>query len=214
MKSSVKEKNSIRMVCHECDALQDVSHIPVGSTALCVCCGERLFKNTKSAIERPLALIIACAILFVVANSFPILQLTITGIERQTTLTGAALIFFMQGSMLLALTVWLTSFILPGFVIFALLYTLLSLYFNFNWPYTQVLLALVSQVLPWGMMDVFLLAILVALVKLASMTDVLLGVGFSAFVALIFCYAAVISSIEMHMLWDKLDTRPQGDLVE
>jgi len=193
------------MICHECDALQDVAHIPKGNIAFCICCGERLFKNSVSAIETPLALIMACAILFIVANLYPVLQLTLVGIEREATLTGSAFIFFMQGSPELAMVVLLTSFILPGFCIFALLYILLSLYFKQCWPFSRLLLVWVKRLLPWGMMDVFLLGILVALVKLVAFADVVLGLGFAAFVVLIFCYAAAVSSIEMHLLWNALD---------
>jgi len=85
------------MVCHECDALQNVAHVPKGDTAMCICCGERLFKNARSPIEKPLALTLACLILFVLGNLYPILQLTIAGIESETTLIGSALMFFELG---------------------------------------------------------------------------------------------------------------------
>ncbi len=199
------DKKNLLMVCHECDALQDVTDVPVGATASCICCGERLFKNPHSAIERPLALFIASAILFVVANVFPVMQITISGIEREASLIEAAHIFILQGAPELALVVLLSSVIFPGFCVFSLCYILLSIHFKKNWRFTRPLLVWVSRLLPWGMMDVFLLAILVALVKLISLADVVLGLGFSAYVALIICYAAAISSIEMHMLWGKLE---------
>jgi len=205
-----EEENNKLIVCHECDALQNVSHIPAGSTAVCMCCGERLFKNSLSVIEKPLALTIASVILFIVANAYPVLQLNIAGVERHTTLTESAFIFFTQGSPELGIIVWLTSVLLPGFCLFALLYILLSIYFNRCWLFSRVLLSWVARLLPWGMMDVFLLAILVALVKLASLADVILGLGFVAFVALVLCYAAAISSIEMHMLWERLDKNSEG----
>lgn len=210
----MKENDNLLMACHECDALQNVAHVPQGNVVLCICCGERLFKNSHSAIEKPLALIFACVILFVVANIYPVMWLSIAGIERETTLTESALIFYDLGSPALALVVWLSSVILPAFCVFSLFYILLSIHFKRNWRFTRRLLVWVSRLLPWGMMDVFLLAILVALVKLVSLADVVLGVGFSAFVALVLCYAAAISSIETHMLWDRLDKICSGEVGE
>lgn len=210
----MEEKNNQLIICHECDALQNVSHIAEGSVAVCMCCGERLFKNPISAIEKPLALIIACAILFVVANVYPVMQLNIAGIERETTLTGSALIFFTEGRPELAVVVWFTSVLLPGICVFSLCYILVSIYFKKCWRFTRPLLVWVSKILPWGMMDVFLLAVLVALVKLASLAEVVLGLGFSAFVVLVICYAAAISSIEMHILWSRLDENQQGVNIE
>jgi len=200
-----EEKPTSLMACHECDALQNVAHIPAGNVALCICCGVRLFKNPHSAIERPLALMFACAILFAVANIYPVMQLSIAGIEREVTLTQSAFIFYDLGSPELALVVWLSSVVFPAFCVFSLLYILLSIYLKKDWRFSRILLVWASRLLPWGMMDVFLLAILVAVVKLVSLADVVLGVGFSAFVALVLCYAAALSSIEMHSLWRHLD---------
>lgn len=210
----MKENDDLLMACHECDALQNVAHVPEGNIASCLCCGERLFKNPRSAIEKPLALIFSCVILFAIANIYPVMRLSIAGIERETTLTESALIFYDLGSPELALVVWLTGVILPAFCVFSLFYILLSIHFKRSWRLTRWLLVWVSRLLPWGMMDVFLLAILVALVKLVSLADVVLGVGFSAFVALVLCYAAAISSIEMHMLWDRLDKICNGETGE
>ncbi|RDH82634.1 MAG: hypothetical protein DIZ80_10150 [endosymbiont of Galathealinum brachiosum] len=193
------------MVCHECDALQDVSHIPEGETGLCLCCGERLFKNPKSAIEKPLALMMACVILFIVANSYPLLHLEITGIERAVTITESAIIFYTQDSPELAMVVFLTSVVFPGFCVFSLFYVLISIHLKKQFLFVRPLLVWVGRLIPWGMMDVFLLAILVALVKLAALAHVVLGLGFIAFVALVVCYAAAVSSIEMHVLWSKLE---------
>ncbi len=210
----MKENNNLLMACHECDALQNVAHIPEGKTALCICCGQPLFKNPHSPIEKPLALVFACVILFMLANIYPVMWLSIAGIERETTLTESALIFYDLGSPELALIVWLSSVVLPAFCVFSLFYILLSIHFKQNWRFTRPLLVWVSRILPWGMMDVFLLAILVALVKLVSLAEVILGVGFSAFVGLVLCYAATISSLEMHMLWVRLDKIRDGGMGE
>jgi len=94
------------------------------------------------------------------------------------------------------------------------LYVFLSIYFNKNWSLTRPLLVWVSQLLPWVMMDVYLLAILVAIVKLVSLANVILGIGFSALVGFVIFYAAAISSIEMHMLWTRLDKNCNGEQCE
>lgn len=208
-----KPKNDLLMACHECDALQNVGYVAEGNVALCSCCGQRLFKNLSAAIDKSLALILSCAILFGVANLYPIMQLTIAGFEREVTLIQSALIFYELGDPVLALVVLFSSVLLPAFCIFSLLYILLSIHFKKDWRYTRPLLVWVSRLLPWGMMDVFLLAVLVALVKLVSFADIELGIGFVAFVMLVLSYAAAISTIEMHNLWDKLDAVCRVDLT-
>lgn len=202
----VQVKNDLLMACHECDALQNVGDVAEGNVVLCSCCGQRLFKKSSTTTDKPLAFILSCAILFMLANFYPVMQLTIAGIEREVTLMQSALIFYELDNPALALVVLFSSVLLPAFCIFSLLYILLSIHFKKSWRLTRPLLVWVSRLMPWGMMDVFLLAVLVALVKLVSFSDVDLGIGFTAFVILVLNYAAAISSIEMHDLWNKLDS--------
>ncbi|MCW8933473.1 MAG: paraquat-inducible protein A [Gammaproteobacteria bacterium] len=210
----MEEKNQLLTVCRACDALQDVSHITKGNIASCICCGVRLFKHSKSPIEFPLAILLACAIFFVIANIYPVMQLNIAGIDRETTLIETTHILFIEGSPILATIVGLSSVVFPGFCVFSLLYIFLSIYFNKKWHLTRALLIWVSRLLPWVMMDVYLLAILVAIVKLVSLANVVLGIGFSALVGFVIFYAIAMSSIEMHMLWARLDKSNNGEQYE
>jgi len=163
-------------------------------------------------VERPLALTLASAILFLVANIYPLMKIKIAGIEQSATLTGSARVFLELGNTALATGVWVPSVLIPGFIIFGLLYVLCSIRFNVGLPYTKTILIWISRCLPFGMMDVFLLGVLVALVKLVALADVLLGAGFYAFVALIFVFAAATASLEVHQLWESLDKKSDEQL--
>jgi paraquat-inducible protein A len=66
------------------------------------------------------------------------------------------------------------------------------------------MLVLIGRLLPWGMMDVFLLGILVSMVKLVALASVIVGIGFYAFVLAVILYAATIASLEPHTLWESL----------
>ncbi|MDT8281373.1 MAG: paraquat-inducible protein A [Gammaproteobacteria bacterium] len=191
-------------ICHECDALQQVTTVLPGNDAICVRCGSCLFRNPKGGIDKPLALIMASMIIFIVANIYPIMTLTIMGVQQATTISGAAIIFMQQGSPELAAIVWLPSVLIPGLIISGLFYVLFSIRFQKNWYYTKPMLAWISRMLPWGMMDVFFLGVLVSLVKLVALADIVLGTGFYAFVLLVLLYAATIASLEPHTLWESL----------
>jgi paraquat-inducible protein A len=207
------DRPAILFVCHACDALQQVSTVEPGKEAICIRCSSRLFRHPVGGIDRPLALIIASMFLFIVANSFPIMTLTIVGVKQSTTISGSALAFLQHGSPELAAAVWLPSVFIPGFIITSLFYVLFSIRFQMNWPFTKTMLVWLSRLLPWGMMDVFFLGILVALVKMVALADVVLGTGFYAFMLLIFLYAASISSLEPHLLWETLHNQPDRQKV-
>jgi paraquat-inducible protein A len=198
------DSEAIVFVCHDCDALQQVAGVDPGNEALCVRCGSRLFRNPKGGIDRPLALIISSMILFVIANLYPIMTLKIAGIVQTTTITDAALIFLQRGSPEVAAIVWLPSVLFPGLIILGLFYILFSIRFQLNLPFTRPILKLLTQLTPWGMMDVFFLGVLVALVKLVALADIVLDFGFYAFLLLILLYAATLSSLDSHTLWEAL----------
>jgi len=80
-------------------------------------------------------------------------------------------------------------------------------------PFTKPMLKLLTRLSPWGMMDVFFLGILVSLVKLVALADIALNTGFYAFLLLIVAYAAAMSSLDMHTLWEGL-RHQSNDLPE
>jgi len=197
-------QKEILFVCHECDALQVVPAVEPGHDANCLRCKSHLFRNPRGGIDKPLALVIALMIAFVIANLHPIMDLTIVGVKLSTTITGAAYIFWQSGSPELAAIVWLPSVLIPGLIIAGLFYVLFSIRFQRNWPYTKPILVLIGRLQPWGMMDVFLLGILVSMVKLAALSSIIVGIGFYAFVLGVLLYAATLASLDTHTLWEGL----------
>jgi paraquat-inducible protein A len=196
--------HAVLVACHECDTLQRVEGPPPGSVARCRCCEARLFGNPKGGLDTPLALTLSSAILFLVANAFPLLTLDIKGLSHQTTLSGAALALYRADMAPLAAVVWITSVLGPALIILSMLYVLSALRFSLRLPWVRQVLVWISRLQPWGMLDVFMLGVLVALVKLAGMADVVLGTGLYAYVALIFFFAAASSRLEPHLLWERL----------
>ncbi len=205
MNTTGMHKHEILFVCHECDALQKVEDLDPGEVANCACCGNRLFRQPKGGIDRPLALALGTLILYVIANVYPVMTVTIAGISQSATLTDSALIFLHLGEPELAAVVWLPTVFIPGFILCAMIYVLLAILSRRRWPLTRPALTWVGRLLPWGMADVFLLGVLVALVKLVALADITLDTGFYALLGLIFLYAATVAAVEPHVLWEHLD---------
>jgi paraquat-inducible protein A len=74
-------------------------------------------------------------------------------------------------------------------------------------PHATRVFRLVQEVAPWGMMEVFMIGILVALVKLGHMATIIPGISVFSFGALIFVLAAAFMSLDLPLLWDRLDMR-------
>ncbi len=192
-------------VCHECDTIQQVFSLKQGYSTYCVCCGARLFTHPKGGIDTPLALIIASMISFIIANCYPLMTLSIAGVGHTTSLFGASLAFFDKGEPVLAVLIFCTVFMAPAIIISGVLYVLFSIRFDLDLPFTKPVLVWVSRIQPWGMMDVFLLGIIVSFIKLVNDGEVIFEIGFYAFAALIILYAGAIATLEPYLLWQQLD---------
>jgi paraquat-inducible protein A len=192
------------IACHECDALHRVGKLAPGATARCHVCGATLARNPKGGLDRPIALHITALILLWLANTFPFLMLEIGGRQEITTIFGASKALYRAGMGELAVVVYLTSILAPTLMVSSSLYVLLAVRFRKALPAVRLLLSWTGQLEPWVMLDVFMLGVLVAFVKLGNMATMHTGVSLYAFVLLILVLAAASSSFDAQLLWRRL----------
>lgn len=191
------------IVCEDCDAIHRRPVLGRAEIARCLRCGGELERDTGNHLQRLLPLTVAALILFVVANSFPIVQIELQGLASQTTLIGAALELSGEGMVLVAALVTGTTVLFPLLQMLTLLYLLLPTAHGVRRPGTKTLLRLMQMLRPWGMVEVFLLGVLVALVKLSNIAEVMPGVALWAFGALTILLT-VVSSFNPRYLWHHL----------
>ncbi len=195
------------IACHECDLLHQVRPIPDGAIANCIRCGAVLYRQRPDSLDRTLALTIAGLILFAVANTFPFLAFNIKGQETHTTLITGVLDLWSQGKETLAMVVLLTAIVFPGAQLFSLLYVLAPLKLNRIPPHLALVFRFVHSLQPWGMMEVFLLGILVSVVKLAGMGKIIPGLALWSFALLIVVLAAAAANLDPRVVWERVEYR-------
>ena len=78
------------VACPHCDLLQRLPDLAPGASARCPRCDKELWRRREDSLNRTLALTIAAAVLYVVANSVPMLGLTVAGHQAFTTVLGGA----------------------------------------------------------------------------------------------------------------------------
>ena len=74
--------------CHDCDLLQREIPLPPGGKARCPRCGAVLYRRNVDGLDRTLAYSMGAAVLFIIANAFPIVGLAAAGHHSSTTLFG------------------------------------------------------------------------------------------------------------------------------
>ena len=191
------------IACHECDVIHHIKTLPSKGTAHCIRCGAVLYKHKPNSLERTLAFALAGLILFILANSFPFLGLKIGSQVRETTLITGIHELYVQGMQIIAVLVLITTVLAPLLQMMCLVYVLLPLKFGRLPKMLPRVMRFLEHVLPWSMMEVFMIGILVSVVKLAGMAKIIPGISLYSFLALIFVLAAMIVSLDSHLIWQK-----------
>ena len=181
--------------------------------ALCHCCGSRLLRRPRGGLERPIALMSAALILFLVANLFPLISLSLGGVDQDATLLGTSIALYQHGMKMVGGLVFLVSLLIPGAIMVITLHVLVSIRFRLFLPFTRRLLAFLSHLHPWEMGDVFLVSMLVAMVKLSGVARIIVDEGFYALAAAVVLAIAARSNIETWLLWRALDREPMPPLA-
>lgn len=193
------------IACHECDLVQRETLLPPGGVARCRRCGAMLYRSHPEHLDRALAFTLGAIVLFVIANVFPIVGLEVKGELIQTTLWGTVHALYHDDMWFVAGLVLLTTILTPMVELAAMAYLLLPLRFK-RVPHSCALIFRALHVIqPWGMIEVFMLGVLVALVKLAHIASVVPGIALWSFGALMLLLAAAVAAFDPRELWAKVE---------
>ncbi|HSW12994.1 MAG TPA: paraquat-inducible protein A [Solimonas sp.] len=189
------------VVCEECDAVYARPELQPGEVADCLRCGHRLYRRQRFDVSIMLALTLAAAIVFVIANVYPVMTMDAQGVRRATTVWGAVVMTWESGVAPVAVMAALLVFIFPLAQILLFAYVLLPLRAGVRPREFRQAMHALSLMQPWSMAEVFLLGALVALVKLASMSTVIVGIGLWSYAVLTILLTA-LTSFDLQELWD------------
>ena len=194
------------VACHECDLLHRIPrHEGPRCVSRCRRCNAALHRGVENSIDRTLALTLAGVVLFVVANSFPFLAFKLQGQETQTTLISGVIDLYHQGKWEIAILVLLTTIVIPLIQLLIQLYVFLPLKFN-RVPWNMATVFRLAQNLsPWSMMEVFLIGIIVAIVKLVGMAQIIPGLALWSFALLIVTLAATAANMDSQVVWNRVE---------
>lgn len=194
------------VACAQCDLLHRRIVLPKRAVARCRRCNAVLYQKHGATLERMLAVILTAMIVFLIANSFPIVELQAQGITTRTTLGGAIIRLWQAQKQEIAVLVLLSTIIFPLSEMLALIYLILPLWLRRRAPAFDDMLRIVIAVRPWGMIEVFMLGALVTLVKLSSVARLITEPALYAF-GVLTLLSALISTYDPRSLWDIAERR-------
>ena len=200
------------IACEECDALHRRSSVdgiggetdalvPSGRHYECRRCGATLGLARHATFDLPLSLALGGLVMLLVAHTNNIMVIDIQGQMRSATLWEAAWTLYDEGAWFMCGLVLFTTLLNPLVEMAAVAYVLLPLRAGQQPPGFDVVLRAMQAVRPWVMVEVFMLGVLVAFVKLNGLAGVIAGPGLWAFGAVMVLAAAMASAFDREHVW-------------
>ncbi|WP_457605632.1 paraquat-inducible protein A [Nitratifractor sp.] len=191
--------------CHECDEICTIPHPTPPGRYRCPNCGHVIFRHWPDMTERIYATNLAALFLFVLINYFPLLSFEVLGNRAEATFTTAVLYLYQEGDYLIAVAVLMTTLIVPLIRILLNLALFGPLYHGRLPRYAPTAMKLLEAFGPWGMLDVFMIGILVSIVKLVKMGTIVPGISLWAFAVLIPILAYGQAIFDPHPVWEEIE---------
>jgi paraquat-inducible protein A len=195
------------IACNICGLVQRVEELEPGTAAECYRCGSTISKRKVNSVGRTAAFSLAALIFYVPANIYPILRMELYGVHSENTVWDGVVTLFRDGQWPVATIVFLASILIPLFKLLGLLFLVVTTNFkSTRWRQERTwIYKIIDLVGPWAMLDVFLLSVLVALVKLKQFATVLPGPGLLAFTAVVVLTILASICFDPTLIWEDSD---------
>ncbi len=192
--------------CHSCHLLCKAPVTGGHAAGTCPRCGERLHYRKPNSISRTWALILAAFIFYIPANVLPIMHTTSLGKTQSDTILSGVIYFIQTGMWPIALVIFVASVFVPLMKLVILTYLLVSVHQKSQWrPRDRTRLYRITEAVGrWSMVDIYVVAILVALVKLQALATIKAGPGALYFAAVVVITMFAAMSFDPRLIWDSI----------
>lgn len=193
------------LVCHACGLLSRPP--PNVHDARCPRCGAHLHFRKPDSITRTWALLITAMILYIPANLLPMMNTSSLFGSQSDTIMSGVVYFWTSGSWYLALIIFFASIMVPMLKMIALVLLLVTVQSHSRWQRDQRarLYRLVEFVGRWSMLDIYVVAVIVALVQLQGLATIQPGPGAAAFGAVVVLTMFAAMAFDPRLIWDPVE---------
>lgn len=189
------------VACHECDLLLRKPPLQHDEKALCPRCGYELYAHRHNLVNRSLALVLTALLLYIPANFLPIMQMHLLGQTSDDTVWSGVIGLYNSDMQLIAVVVFLCSMAIPLLKLLCQLAVLLSIRLNVARSYGLLAYRSYHHLREWGMLEVYFMGVLVAIVKLVDLAQVTVGLGLFCFIGLLLVQVWLEVVMSPHQIW-------------
>lgn len=189
--------------CHCCGLIQSIPPVPAAHRAICPRCHSRLDHTpVAQSLAWPAALALAALVLYPLAMSLPVLEIQKLGHSRAATIWSGVVQMYADGHALIGTIVLLCSIVVPlGKILGIFILCTPQLRSRLSRRHRSLTYRTIDWLGRWGMIDVLLVAILVAAVKLGDWVDVAAGPGIIAFAGVVVLSLLASLTFDPRSIW-------------
>lgn len=174
----------------------------LGKSIECERCGHKEERVKPRSIELTLAFSLTALILYIPANFFPFMTIELYGRRNSSTILSGVQALYEDGSWPIALIVFLASVLIPLLKLLALFYLGLTAKNNSHAKFKTKVYRAVETIGRWSMLDIYLLAVLVAIMKLGPWTRVEPEAGSLLFLLVVIFTMLASAQFDPQLLWE------------
>jgi paraquat-inducible protein A len=202
MDESIRVTTACHQVkCHECAFQVDVPPLAHRQRAHCPRCHYVITTHYQNMTQKLVAFSLAALSFLVAALCFKFLSFSASGQYHAIDILGSIEALAENDNLVLAILQSAVILVLPITILLSLLYLLIPVLCGKKPKNAAPILKLIFILRPWTMVEIFLVAVLVSLVKIMSMADIGIGLSFYAYALFAICMTATLMYLDKHQLY-------------
>ena len=202
-KSWVTARQAGLVHCLDCHLLRTMKDD--GLVMRCPRCGARLHYRKSDSLTRTWALLISSLIFLFPANLLPIMFVTYLGQKEPNTIIEGIEQFIHSGDYFIALIIFFASILVPVFKVVGIMLIMISIQKKWNtWlKHRALMFRIIKFIGRWSMLDIFVIAIVVALVNLGTLSSITPAPAASYFAAVVVLTMLAASTFDARLIWEE-----------
>ena len=194
------------LVCTECHELN--TQEPDTDEQTCTRCGALIHPRRPNSLTRTWALLVTAAILYIPANLLPIMTVNSLGQGEPSTIMAGVIQLVQHGMFPIAAVVFITSILVPTFKLVGIGLLLFSVQRHQPLSAQQriVMYRFIEFIGRWSMLDIFVIAILVAVVNFGRLASVEANIGAAAFASVVILTMLAAVTFDPRLIWDNTES--------
>ncbi|PYC12245.1 paraquat-inducible protein A [Pseudomonas mosselii] len=194
------------LVCNECHELNRQEH--ASASQVCTRCGAVVHARRPNSIVRTWALLITAMVLYIPANVLPIMTVSALGQGSPDTIMSGVITLMKHGMLPIAAVVFIASILVPTFKLVGIALLLYSVQRHQPLSARQRILMyrFIEFIGRWSMLDIFVIAILVAVVNFGRIASVEANLGAVAFATVVILTMLAALTFDPRLIWDNTES--------